>query len=374
VGSGGTIVHWDGTAWAALASGTTGDLAAVWQPSVGTAYAVGPGTVLTRNATGSWASSAGRSAPYAAVWGSPGGEVYAAGERGTIQGLVGGATIPSPMAAPQAGYFVGGSAADDVWAVGSWSDGGYQIQHWDGATWATRSAPGVYLQAIWGTSPSDAWVAGAQLWHWDGTAWSALGWPGGVRNYYFAGLWGTAANDVWAVGSSFASGYQGEIWRWDGSAWAQQSNVPMTGVAQIWGSGPSDVWAFGTDGVGGTVLLHYDGVGWSPATPAASPLSGISGTSATDAWLVGPLGAIQHWDGTSWTIVPSGTTNDLYRVWARTAADAWAVGANGTILRWDGTAWSSVDGGTTALLQGVWGSGAHDVWIASSAALLHFQQ
>ena len=62
---------------------------------------------------------------------------------------------------------------------------------------------------------------------------------------------------------------------------------------------------------------------------------------------------IEHWDGTSWTIIPSpnlgNAENFLYGVAARSANDAWAVGSYydeaGSIrrsltLHWDGQNWS----------------------------------
>ena len=74
----------------------------------------------------------------------------------------------------------------------------------------------------------------------------------------------------------------------------------------------------------------------SPAPAAVS--RGVAATSATSAWAVGqlldPSGTdttlIQHWDGTSWTVVPSPNTsapdNILESVAVTSATDAWAVG------------------------------------------------
>jgi hypothetical protein len=82
---------------------------------------------------------------------------------------------------------------------------------------------------------------------------------------------------------------------------------------------------------------------------------------------VGVSGTILHWDGSVWTSVSSGTTNNLWGIWGSGASDVWAVGNSdvafvGTILHWDGSAWTSVSSGTTSHLYGVWGSGPSDVW------------
>src|SRR5262245_35571670 len=49
----------------------------------------------------------------------------------------------------------------------------------------------------------------------------------------------------------------------------------------------------------------------------------------------------------AWTAVASGTEQTLNRVWGAGPNDIWAVGAGGTIVHFDGTAWSGVPSGTT---------------------------
>jgi hypothetical protein len=75
----------------------------------------------------------------------------------------------------------------------------------------------------------------------------------------------------------------------------------------------SNAWAVGYSGneTRATLLLHWNGVKWSPVTtpkPVAGELGDISAVSATDAWAVGeqqvaggggrPL--MLHWDGKTW--------------------------------------------------------------------------
>src|SRR5438067_4164099 len=73
------------------------------------------------------------------------------------------------------------------------------------------------------------------------------------------------------------------------------------------------------------------------ATGRVGVLGGIVAVSAWDIWAVGngngvsdagqPL--VEHWNGTSWTIVPS-PRGDLWSVSALSARDIWAVGSTGT--------------------------------------------
>jgi hypothetical protein len=70
------------------------------------------------------------------------------------------------------------------------------------------------------------------------------------------------------------------------------------------------------------VIEHWDGTSWSvvaspnPTTRGNSFLSGIAAVSATDIWAVGGatgFGPVtEHWNGTSWTILatPSGVSLD----------------------------------------------------------------
>jgi hypothetical protein len=100
--------------------------------------------------------------------------------------------------------------------------------------------------------------------------------------------------------------------------------------------------------------------------PAQSnTLVGITCLSATECWAVGSYAAagaeqtlIQAWNGESWSIVESPSTdpteqNFLNGVTCRSANDCWAVGIHTTsvnqtlTLHWDGSAWSIIDSPTT---------------------------
>jgi hypothetical protein len=140
-------------------------------------------------------------------------------------------------------------------------------------------------------------------------------------------------------------------------------NNTLSGVAVL---SPCNAWAVGSFDPEQTLIVHWDGASWtqvpSPDPGIATTLSGVSAVSASDVWAVGQYynaGAfhtlIVHWDGTSWTQVPSpdapGSTQDkLLAVRATSATSAWAVGSyyNGSnvfetlILHWDGTTWTQV--------------------------------
>jgi hypothetical protein len=47
-------------------------------------------------------------------------------------------------------------------------------------------------------------------------------------------------------------------------------------------------------------------------------LSAVMGTSARSVWVAGANGTILHWDGATWSAVPSGTTRGIWTLWATT--------------------------------------------------------
>src|SRR5215471_4255739 len=132
-----------------------------------------------------------------------------------------------------------------------------------------------------------------------------------------------------------------------------------------------DAWAVGDDvtsnGGRQTLTEHWNGSSWT-VLPSPDPgtvdsvLTGVRAVSATSVWAVGYTGGgagdqtlILHWDGATWTQVPSpnpggtGSGNDLFSVAATSHSDAWAVGESFTsskittlILHWDGTIWQQV--------------------------------
>ena len=62
-----------------------------------------------------------------------------------------------------------------------------------------------------------------------------------------------------------------------------------------------DVWVVGDS------ILHWDGnlVDRLPAPAAANYLAGVWGTGPDDAWIVGSTGTLLHWNGTTWSVVPT---------------------------------------------------------------------
>jgi hypothetical protein len=269
---------------------------------------------------------------------------------------------------------VWGSSESDVWAVG---DAG-TILHFDGRAWSMiRPVTLENLTGVRGSSPKDVWACGDKgtVFHWDGATWTRIA---QAENMTLLSVWTSGPNDVWAGGMD-GEGDSGYVYRFNGEKWTGQPVPGSTSVWDVFGTGPGDVWMVGSSPSGTGVVLHGDGkkfdaVGykgsgargvWSPhpgdtwvapytgaiehydgktwthadAVAGAGSLLRISGSAPDDVWAVGLNGTILHNRGGGWVSVPSGATDVIWSVWSRAVEDAWAVGNGGTILRWNGSSW-----------------------------------
>src|SRR5262249_10222131 len=154
---------------------------------------------------------------------------------------------------------------------------------------------------------------------------------------------------------------------------AASANTFLTDPNYLYGvacAATANCWAVGyatTKGVDQASVEHWDGTSWSIATsPTITAtehhyLSAVTCISTSDCWAVGyhdSNGAaqtlIEHWDGTSWSIVTSPNAlntqeNVLSGVTCLSTTDCRAVGSsldgttNKTLIeRWDGSSWSVI--------------------------------
>ncbi len=173
------------------------------------------------------------------------------------------------------------------------------------------------------------------------------------------------------------------------------NNSSLSAAAAI---ASNDMWAAGdvssSSGATQTLAEHFDGTSWSVVpTPALNAeFSGVAGAASNDVWAVGDLSTgtsffsintlIEHWDGTSWSVVSSPKLHEgssLRAVTAPATNNAWAVGfaaspsgsASALVEHWDGTSWSIVSSPAFTNLVGVTGVSADsisDVWALADVA------
>jgi hypothetical protein len=270
-------------------------------------------------------------------------------------------SIVTTPALPKGGSFADltAVATNDVWAVGLQNTGSSintLIEHWNGASWGLVSGPtlpnGAYLSAVAAVSPNNVWAAGdvnvskegILVEHWDGSSWSILSSPSfaGVGPIY--DISADASNGVWAAGNaSTISGapFSGPAFlNFDGMSWRlinPHMPVDVSSFGSVTALSPTNVWAVGTVQVGShhrsfnkAAIEHGDGTSWSivssPSPPSLpSSLRGMAAISANDIWAVGFFAGLggfetlaEHWDGKSWTIIsspnPGNHSNALFGV------------------------------------------------------------
>jgi hypothetical protein len=322
---------------------------------------------------------------------------------------------------------------DDVWALAQHyepREGGLSAQsmlHWDGGSWAKIPLPTVgtdlHVEDLAAVSQKDVWAVGSfddqsggpnvLALHWDGTEWANVPTPNTDKRFNLLNGVGTvSSNDVWAVGR-WATGEIGGtlIEHWDGAEWTMVPSPdrdpdPLVGQSYpgldaVTALATDDVWAVGSAenvapaGPSNTLVERWDGTEWtivpSPDVladtgDAYDHLYSVAGVSSSDVWAVGDYGTkaqefgalpehtlIQHWDGTSWSVVPGPVLdgrNALNAVTAISPDEVLAVGwywqddvRQGLIERWDGASWTQTESPVAAAsLYDAGASPTGEVW------------
>jgi hypothetical protein len=335
-----------------------------------------------------------------------------------LAALLAGALAAAPAAATATGLHVvpspvinnsslSGAAVigpGDMWAVGAIGTGSGPFQtlaeHFNGSSWSVVPTPALNgsLAGVAGAAGTDVWAVGDQaqgssvlplIEHWDGTSWSVTPGPKLPKGSQLTGVAAPAANNAWAVGIDGGSS-NALVEHWDGTSWSIVASPAFTGVGI--NGGPSadsatDVWAMGFRATSSTteqnVSLHWNGTSWTQIPAAHLRFGGVGAVTAlspANVWAVGtgpgaptggfaahPTAVVEHWDGTSWSVVPSPNpnpqgNNGLGTVAAVSASDVWAAGhqLQGPFTEhWDGTSWSiaATPGGVRVLAGMAAGSG-----------------
>lgn len=412
VGFGGAILHYDGRSWTAPASPTSLDLNAVFAVSPGEVYAGGNGGTLIRYDGGQWDPVAfpgtgailslggnasnlyvveltgtigvpalrlhrwdgntwhadpGATTPLFLwdVWSPVVGVAYAVGEddqrRGAVLRRVAGewnAMTPSPGA--EYALFRVRGLGNSIFVAGEHG----QVFGFDGGAWRVinRGEPVTRILDIWGAGPDEVWAAGGPgMLASSGSGWDALPSIGSLGNVTTG--WAPTGGFTFA-GDEFSFATP-SIASFDGTNWGF---IPFffVSIIDMWGTAPDNVVT-----VGAAETFHWNGVDFTNMTIADTLLS-VWGTDSVYVG-VGQSGAIDWFDGSTWTGMASGVAVDLCGVWGASRDRITAVGENGTVLVWDGANWGGVSSGTTEDLNAVWGFSGDDIFaVGSRGTILHW--
>jgi hypothetical protein len=311
VGSGGTILHYDGTAWTDIPSGLKYTLYGVWGSGANDVWVVATTSIILhgtgiQNGTATWTNTPAEDLVFGpigkqtrAIWGSSADDVR-------LGSAWFGVTTPDFNTVGNTGQLVKSVDADG------------------GATWRpVVTGQAASTTSIWGSSPTDVWMTGdnSQL-----------------ANYERGKTMHGTLSDADA-GSAYGQYADSLTW----TSVDSQSNVTLD---SIWGSSAADVWAVGAVG---TIRHIVPGdIRWEKvASPTIASLHSVWGTGPNDIWAVGDSGTILHWDGTSFTSstaqFPLGNKPNLYAVWGSGPDDVW-IGGEQILLHYTGAKSASSGG------------------------------
>jgi hypothetical protein len=312
--------------------------------------------------------------------------------------------------------------------VGVWSDGAGavwtvstegNVLRWDGNAWTIHHQSKVEGFSIWGSGPTDIWVATADgILHGEGATPASLVFAPasdlpGDPNAPLRSIWGTGPSDIWAVGGApdYESGqftfysraiHFGGAEADGGTGWTNDDELTALGVGfrAVWGSPGTGAWV---DGIGGDeygtiyrVLRRSPGADtWSivelpSEQPYALALHGAGLSSDSAAMISAELGVSEEstkatWRGTSsdngatftWTLTKHELwKREFFAYWGTAANDTWGVGAHGLVSHWDGTSWTQAvirvgDTPVGKTFRAIWGKSNEDFWVVGDEIALH---
>jgi photosystem II stability/assembly factor-like uncharacterized protein len=111
---------------------------------------------------------------------------------------------------------------------------------------------------------------------------------------------------------------------------------------------------------------------WESVDAGPTNFNAVSGSSASNVFVVGDEGTVLHWDGTALLREESGTSANLRGVTVASDNLTYAVGEQGTILRRQDGVWSADVPVTSAVLNAVWADDASAVAVGEQGIALVF--
>ena len=163
----------------------------------------------------------------------------------------------------------------------------------------------------------------------------------------------------YADGKEYLSSDGGLHWTFDETTdlYFETYVVVPVDLNAVWGVS-SDVYVVGDYGA----ALYYNGSEWSQMTSGTSEdLRGVWCSAVDEVFAAGDSGTIINYNGSAWSSMTSGTTEHLHGIWGDSASDVFAVGNVGTILHYDGSNWSEMTSNTENNLKHIWGTSSSNV-------------
>jgi hypothetical protein len=263
---------------------------------------------------------------------------------------------------------VSGTSGTDVYAVGADpGDGkGPLVYHYNGQQW-TRLRTGA-TGDLW-------WISDRQI----GSSFFMGGEGGLILSYTpvtnqferfvtpgiptIFGIWGLTESNVIAVGGDVNQpDTSGFVWRFDGANWSVEdlSHIDPAGIPvafKVWGRSANDIYVCGARGT----ILHYDGMSWSQLPSGTMrTLFTVHGNDSSAAACGGAQsGVLVEQNGATFVDVTPANLLQMNGVFVPIAGEAVAVGREGSVAFRTGAGWEIRDTGLNLDLL----LDYHTVWV-----------
>ena len=273
------------------------------------------------------------------------------------------------------------------------------IEQWNGSAWTVVASPNPARPRVSqlfgiacptstscfavGSAFSHTLVRKTLVEHWDGHAWSIVPSPNAAQSSTLLHVSCVSDSSCFAVGWSIVNSSLTKtlVERWNGTAWSvvASANVPgavSSTLADVSCPSATECFAVGESkltraGFASALVERWNGTRWSivPLPAFAAPvefsrLFGISCPAVTSCFAVGSslpvngntTAVVEHWDGTSWSLVVSPALDAVTTLVAISCASVsnCVAFSGGLIEKFDGTGWTIVPaGGSQSNLTGV---------------------
>jgi hypothetical protein len=259
----GKMLHYDGSKWEKMVTGTEQSLLAIWGFGTDDIFAVGEAATIVHFDGEKWSpmdAFGTEETRFLDVWGSASDDVYVTAQIETDQGPLGyllhfdGNSWKIALAGTAVNLrHIHGSSDENVFAVGQQGT----IVRYDGKGWGLSpvdpieqedGSEYVVSQGLFGVfaqADDDVWAVGegGVIAHYDGSSFKLSG----LFDNTLRAVWGISPENLWAVGNA------GVIMRFDGQQWSMEESGIVATIYAIWGDGAGNIYAVGDNG---TVLTY----------------------------------------------------------------------------------------------------------------------
>ncbi len=317
VGGGGSILHWIGSTWAPVRSGTSVELWGIFGRDDKLWIVGDGGTILYYDGTSFSKITSPTTANLRAVAGNAS-ELFIAGDNGTL--LRGTGSTFVQVGSTPAVNLRGLSVSDsEVLAVG---DAGAALRYRSGRVEVLATGTTESLASATERTAGEVWIAGDKgtLLKWNGTsvAKQSLGSAVSLR-----ALWRTPSGELWCAGDL------GTLLRFDGKSWTSVGTGTYSNLYAIHGDSSGTAWATGDAGV----FLRLNGVTWTPLQSLlVEPLIAIGSMDGNTLLTIGSSGRVRRRIAGVWHFLDAGPGFPITSAWIG-LGEVWAVSGS-LLLRW----------------------------------------